>query len=57
MLWIINEGEKCIVTSNVLGKYDGVITYNIIYRRKYNTVVIGLCSNSRPFLIDLLSLK
>lgn len=54
-LGIINEGEKCIITSNVLGKYNSVITYNNVYRKKYSTVVIGLCSNSVPFLIDLLS--
>lgn len=39
----------------MLGKYNSVITYNNVYRKKYSTVVIGLCSNSRPFLFDLLS--
>lgn len=54
---IVNECEKHTVTSNVLGKYNGVIAYNSTDRGKYSTVLIGLCSNSAPSLIDLLSRK
>lgn len=50
---IMNECEKYTVTSKVLGKYNGVITYNNTDRGKYSTVVVGLCSNSAPSLIDL----
>lgn len=52
-----NTCEKCTVTSNKLGKYKGVITYNNVDRRKYHAVVIGLCSNSALSFIDLSSLK
>lgn len=54
---IRNECEKYKVTSKVLGKYNGVITYNSTDRGKYSTLVISLCSNSTPSLIDLLSHK
>lgn len=54
---IVSECEKCTVTSNVRGKYNGVIMCNSIDRRKYSTLLMSLCSNSAPSLIDLLSLK
>lgn len=54
---IMNECEKHTVISNVLGKYNGIITYNNTDRGKYSTVVIDSCSNSAPSLTDLLSHK
>lgn len=50
---ITNEPEKHTVTSKMLDKYNGVITYNNTDRGKDSTVVKGLCL--APSLIDLLS--